>query len=69
MFNTLSYCFGFASRELNSSKEVESPTFKTEEVEDQWTLVEINDSNSDKGGYLFLTSTAERSIGRYLASQ
>jgi len=49
MFNTLSYCFGFASQALSSPKELDSPTFKTEEVEDQWTLVEIDNSNSHKG--------------------
>lgn len=48
MFSTLSYCFGFASNMLDSPNEIASPTFKTEDVEDQWTLVELDDSDHNK---------------------
>ena len=56
MFSTLSYCFGFTSHELNSnsSKEIDSPAFITEDVEDQWTLVELDDSSNDKGRFEYL---------------
>ena len=45
MFGTLAYCLGFTSNGLTPSDKSKGLSFRTEELNDDWTLVDLNDQS------------------------
>lgn len=43
MLDTLAYCLGLTTNELTPAEKNQSPTFQTKDLENDWTLVDLND--------------------------
>ena len=55
MFYTLSHCLKYVINQPNPLNQPETPSFVTEEVEDDWTLVETSQHTFNKGIYVLNT--------------